>query len=401
MAIETRPERPAGEASQATTPEPSLGDRLGSRFRRWSINPKETLVSFGRSITEAGLRSPVGKIPDRLSELRDRFVEGVCSPVEKARDRLVDRAQLYVAENADKAIDNVVYLKASRRVKRRFKKLVAQGGISVPYSDHQGHGDGLALAELTELHCELAGEVGEVETAFPLQGYAITMAKSWKTGHQGDDLKNSYELFEKAALKKGLVTIPSTRTVDELRYGLSREHMIAELRPFVEKVRGGFGIALLPEGSIQAGRHPEGKSKRHIFGAQKVVNNNLIDFFEFIERVAKKHHLGNGQPFYAPWAVHGSYSFIESLPEQEPKLTKYGKTMLFLAALGVPVGRLRLGIKATMLMPFTEEEVIGDLGPEWRKNQEAFNDYAMRKVVKVLPRRAKGYYRKKELRKAA
>lgn len=314
---------------------------------------------------KSGLWLPAAGIRERLTEVREWLVDG---------------AKVHAAP---RILNDAVDLHSSRAVDNRFKLLLVNNGIPEAFSDHQGHGDGIALAKVTRHHRELAARVGH-----PFQGYAITMAKSWDTGHQGADLKNSYDLLKEAALKWGLVTLPSTRTVDELRYGLSRDQVIAELRPFVEKLHEGFGIALLPEGSVEAGRPRLGAASREdIKGMQKVTNNNLIDFYQLAKKVGKR---TGKKPFFAPWAVHGSYRFVESIPGKEPKLTKLGKRVLMMAAIGLPLGPFR--IQATLLMPFTEEEIIADLGPKWMEDGDAFNTYAMRKVALGLPPKARGFY---------
>lgn len=314
---------------------------------------------------ENGLWLPAAGIRERLVEVREWLVEG---------------AKVHAAP---RILNYAVDLHSSKAVNNRFAFLMADNGMPEDYSDHQGHGDGIALAKVTRHHRMLAARAG-----YPFQGYAITMAKSWETGHQGADLKNSYELLKEAALKWGLVTLPSTRTVDELRYGLSRDQVVAELRPFVDKLHEGFGPALLPEGNVEAGRPRLGATSREdIKGMQKVTNNNLIDFYQLAKRAGKR---TGKKPFFAPWAVHGSYRFIESIPGKEPKLTKLGKRMLIMAAIGLPLGSLR--IQATLLMPFTEDEIIADLGSKWMKDRDTFNTYAMRKVAVALPPKARGYY---------
>ncbi len=322
------------------------------------IDPK----SPGRS---SSLWLPTAGIRERYQEVHNWLIAG---------------AKIHAAP---RILNFAVDLHSSEAVDNRFTSLIADNGIPEEYSDHQGHGDGIALAKVTRRQRKLAARAG-----YPFKGHAITMAKSWDTGHQGADLKNSYDLLKEAALKWGLVTLPSTRTVDELRYGLPRDQMVKELRPFIEKLHEGFGIALLPEGSVEAGRLRLGAtSGEDIKGMQKVTNNNLIDFYQLAKRVGKR---TGKKPFFAPSAFHGSYRFIESIPGKEPKLTKLGKRMLFMAAIGLPLGRFR--IQATMLMPFTEEEIIADLGSKWVEDGEAFNTYAMKKIAIALPPQARGYY---------
>lgn len=282
---------------------------------------------------------------------------------------------------AGRVIDNLVVVQLTGAVDARINELITQGGTPVVYANHQGHPDGIALAQVSSY----------LQGRYNLPGLAAILASSMSSGQQGAQLKAVYDLLVEAGRKRGLEPIPFTRRKDEERYGMDRQ-TARELRPLGEKIREGYGLALLPEGSIQGGRHPEGMGIEDIYGMQKVNGGGLITFFELANRWSQA-----GKTFFLPVALEGSFRIMQSLEGEvagetgEPKLTRRGKWSLFLAALGIPFGRLK--IKATLLTPFTEKEIRGDLGDDWRRDDEGFNAYAMRKLLSALPHAAWGDYR--------
>lgn len=273
----------------------------------------------------------------------------------------------------------------------RFKDLVVEGGVPVLYANHQMHTDGMALASVGGYLRNVTRERGFFGRhsigAESIMGFATILAVTMENGQQGEELKLTYDLLVGGAKRMGLLPIAITRQKDQDVYGADRKKIGAETLPLARALRAGYGIAFLPEGTVQGGRHPEGSSIEEIYGMQLVGNDNLIRFFEFAERILTSE---GRWPFYQPTSLHGSFRIMQSPKECKPKLTKEGKISIILAALGIPFGIKK--IQANILMPFTEEEIICNLGAGWRSDPPAFNSYAMRRIAPYLPAVARGVY---------
>lgn len=293
------------------------------------------------------------------------------------------RAVGWIKDRAvDRTIDAHVDLKSPTEVKARFRQLVSQGGVPLVYANHEGHGDGIALAVVSE---HLRNLVSRGDN-YPLKGLAIILAKSMTNGAQSDDLKRSYEMLIDGGRRKGAEPITVTREKDEELYGMRRS-TLAELRPLREKLAEGFGVALLPAGTVQAGRHPEGKDIEDIYGMRKLTNRSLLDFYELMRKWLEPH---GKWPFFQPVGLHGSFRLMQSADGGgAPKLTPIGKRSLMQTG---PLGIALVKIETNMITPFDESELMQDLGQDWTKGVDRFNNYAMRIVAKGIPLNARGEY---------
>lgn len=268
-------------------------------------------------------------------------------------------------------------IKPHQGVVKRVKELISMGGVPILYADHEGHFDGAAIAAIAGYTRKLSGG--------SIRGYATLLAASMEDGHQGAQLKSTYDLLVGGARRMGVRTVSSTRIKDVVQYGMSREHMVGEVRPFIRALREGYGIASLPEGTVQGGRHPEGASIEAIYGMREVNNNNLIELFNLARRVLEQ----KGKwPFYWPASLYGSFKIMQAPEGGKPTLTERGKWSLIMGVLGLSLVRIQAGL----LMPFTEEEIANDLGANWMDDSPSFNRYAMKKLKTGLPPVAWGVY---------
>lgn len=284
---------------------------------------------------------------------------------ESARDGFIGRA-----------LDYIVDVKMTGE--RQLRQLIKQGGVPIFYANHEGHGDIIVMAKISEY----------LRRKELLEGLAIPAAMSVQTGDQGEEIKTSYDLFNKVLQRRGVEMVFVTRKSDREQYGIDRKGAIGEVRSFVEKIKKGYGIAVFPEGTVQGGRHPAGTSRENIYGMQEVQNNSLIDFYRLINNCLA--HKG-GFAFYVPVGVHGSFRIMESREimvegkeapiKDKPKLTPYGKVIIVLSAFGISTHAIR----AEVLDPFTEEQIIGDLGSGGMKDSTGFNNYAMDRINPALP----------------
>lgn len=322
---------------------------------------------------ESGLWLPVTGVRERLGETRDRFVVGT---------------KEWLTWNI---LHNTVKLNRSNEVGNRITEELARGNMPCGISSHEGHGDGMAFALAAEDIMFLWSQIGinNYPQRFPLRGAIAPMARSWKTGHQGAHLKNSYEFLKPAAERMGLFTMPHTRPKDIRKYKLSRELIMQEKDEFEARINEGFMPLLLPAASVIAGRHPEGASMEDINGMPLIRNNVIRDSLETTNNAAK--NLTGGESFFVLLALHGSFRYVRAEGDNEPKLTRRGLASLALGAVKLPLVLPK--IQATMLMPVTRKEIIADLGSGGLRDSMVLNDYIMRKIAADLPLHARGAYK--------
>lgn len=298
-------------------------------------------------------------------------------------DRMSEGVVTWVKNTAvDRTIDAHVKLISPQEVQDKFRQLVSKGGVPLVYANHQGHADGIPLAVVSQ-HLRNLVSNGQDR---PLRGLAIILAKSMANGAQSSDLKMSYDLLIEGGKRKGAEPITVTRDKDEQLYGMRRS-LLEELRPLRGKLIEGFGVALLPEGTVQAGRHPEGASKEDIYGMQRLTNRSLLDFYEYMKKILRRQ---GKWPFFQPLGLHGSFRIMQSADGGgAPTLTPIGRRSLMQTG---PLGIALVRIDANLLAPFDEGEVIADLGAGWASDTDKFNTYAMRKVARGIPLTARGEY---------
>lgn len=279
---------------------------------------------------------------------------------------------------AEKTLNAHVNRHIEPLVEARIKDLMKAKGVFIIYANHQGHADGIALAVISEYFRQLAVCVG-----FDLKGFAAPMARSWSSGDQNIELKQSYDLLSGAGRKYGLESFPVTRKKDA-KYGMDRRQMILELRPFREKLQQGYGIMILPEGSVDGGSYVKGTKK--IKGMRKIDDDSLMLWIKLAE---KEKPQPDSEIVLQPLALHGSFNLARK-ENGATRLTPEGKWSLVAGAFGIPLGIQK--IAATLLMPYTIHEVALKLGDNWMDKKEDFNKDAMRRLRPGLPPDAWGYY---------
>jgi len=291
---------------------------------------------------------------------------------EKARPRMLART-----------MEAHVDLKVPTEVRKETQRLMAAGGVPLAYYNHEGHPDGIA----TVVHAEYLRKMAKrSDVEQPLRGLAVPIAKSMATGDQSQELTGVYEELVEAGRRKGLEPVPTRRLADK-KFNMDPKLAWVDLLPFIRLFNQDYGLGLFPEGTVQGGRHPEGTDIEQIYGIQVIENNSLIGFFGAMRHVLSS----KGKfPFYLPTGLHGSFRLMDCPEGGQPVPTEEGRKSLTLGALtGFALHRIR----ANMLMPFTEEEVIADLGLNWMEGTETFNNYAMKRVLPGIPPQAWGVFR--------
>lgn len=356
MAIETRPERPAEEASQAITPKPFLIDRLGSRFRRWNINPKGIISSISKPATE--FRSSLYGVPMKL-----------------VKSKLLERPRNFLLRNA---IQSVVKLSSTQEINGEIKKEAAASKVFILIINHQQHIDGFVFAVIGKhTRCLVAATPGA--SAFP--GFIAPAAKSWEEGHQGGHLQVGLEFFRKAGEQVGVKVQGATRKKDENQYAMGRYQLLAEMLPIArEMCRENRGLALLPEGSWKGGRHSKGAGVEDIHGMQPFAVN-MVSWINTVQRVTHK------EPVIIVGGLNGSYRCVwnrekEDGNPEDPRITPEGWRALILGMFGLRIGYRRIEAKLQSVITLAKLEAVV---PNWRENGEAVNNYLSEQIEEAIP----------------
>lgn len=350
MAIEIRSkEIPHGEElSQTITSETSFIDRLGSRFRRWNINPKEIASSLSKSVT--AFESYLREVPGKLIEPPKNFF-------------------------LRNAIQTVIDFQHAKELDSEIQFQMAYGKkVPILVTNHQQHIDGFVFAVVGK---HIRRLVASMWCALPFPGFIAPGAKSWDDGHQGGDLKAGLDVFRKAGEQLGVEIIMTTRKKDE-KYGM--KVTLAEARPIIRGLRLGKGFSILPEGSWKSGRRPQGAGVEDIYGMQPFAVD-MAEWIGIVERETGK------EPFIVVAGINGSYRYVwngedEKGEPENPKITPEGWRALILGMLGLRIGYRRIEAKLQSVITLAKLEAAV---PNWRENGEAVNDYLSEQIEEAIP----------------
>lgn len=341
------------ETSQAITPKPSLIDKLGSGFRKWSINPKEIVNSLGTSAV--GLWSSLREIPGRLVEPPKNFF---------LRNTIQTVVDFQHAQELDSEIQyQMVYGKK----------------VPILVTNHQQHIDGFVFAVIGK---HIKRLVAAMWFTPPFAGFIAPGAKSWDEGHQGGDLKAGLDVFRKPGEQLGVEIAMATRKKDK-KYGMKIS--LAEARPIIRGLHLGKGFAILPEGSWKSGRHPRGAGVEEIYGMQPFVVD-MAEWIQIVERETDK------EPFIIVAGINGSYRCVwngedEKGEPENPKITPEGWRGLILGMFGLRIGYRRIEAKLQSVITLAKLEAA--VGPNWRENGEAVNNYLAEQIEEAIPEYAR------------
>lgn len=284
-----------------------------------------------------------------------------------------------------RVVNGVVRLHVSDQFEADFRREIVTG-VPFVYSNHHGHIDGFAYAVLTEYLCQIASET---PGAFPLKGLAMPIAKSFIEGQQGLGPRLWYHFFNSTLRSMGYLTLPATREVDG-KYGMSRDGVVGEILPIARLINKGYGMALLPEGTVQGGRHPEGAGVEDIYGMQQIKDDYLKEFSKIALKMAGRSDRGI---FFVQMGVDGSYR-LQYSPENvqkegPPRVTKEGLRAFKQAFLGQDP---EVWIDARVNRLITVDELIHKLGNNWLEDGARLSDDLMAQVLPSIPERVWGEY---------
>lgn len=245
----------------------------------------------------------------------------------------------------------------------QYFSLVQESQRPLPYANHQSYADGFALAKL----------VRRLQRIAPIKGFVLPVASSFVSGHQNENAGIFYRLTKAPLEARGLKTVPYTRDVDS-KYDQQKDS--DQLRDFIKFARDGYSFALLPEASMEGGRHPKDSALDQINGMQEFDPENITAFFNLLNR-------GSRRSFFVPVGIHGTYRVWHPTyhkPQQDIYPTLFGISS-------------RTVVEVNVGMPVTSDILQQNLGSQWKNDRFAVTRFLMEQVAGLVPDQARGKYK--------
>jgi len=190
---------------------------------------------------------------------------------------------------------------------RKAVNLIKAGAFPIIVSNHQSHADVIVHALIAERIIK--------ETGGLLKGFRIPYAISVSTGHQGKNINFLFRFLKDWFEERGLLPFPVTRDKDKSEYGITdlSRHSVPALK---NAGREGFGVSILPEGTVQAGRKDHYSIHRMRHGVEGGIE------------LAKQ----TGNVLFLPVSIHGTYNVFN--PDRRlPSLNATISTLVGLAGI--------------------------------------------------------------------
>ncbi len=235
--------------------------------------------------------------------------------------------------------------------------------VPVIVSSHTAHLDCLPLAGVAKTLTAMINRIGERR----LQGFIVPIAASMETGNQGSIVKEGAERIGKiTAQQYNLQALSYARAKDKEKYDIPGNPQ-EFIRDLTGQARNGYGVAVFPESTMQAGRTKKHKllGKTERFGMQE---------FKYMEAIAIIIRRTGKVPLYIPVGIDGGFR-LESPDNNRPTLPYLGEIFLthphHTKLVSVRVG-----------LPISHEEI----------GSADINDFLGKKVAALLPPEARGVY---------
>jgi hypothetical protein len=265
---------------------------------------------------------------------------------------------------------------AGREIIQRVKR----GKLLIAYADHESHYDGRALAKATHILMDSANSVLEPEDRY--QGFVLPKATTIDTGHQDSTLQKYSEESMKRNMAQDdyVVTEDYTREKDQKLHHLP-SNKIAFLRNMKKHIRSGFGIAVLPEATVQGGRNVNrGKIKPWISinGMQPLEEPTM----DLMVRLVRNEGY---EPILVPIGIYNTFRIFSPDTLRPPTSTILRAALPFLPK---DLVKIKVGL------PMSINEIESSLESQGIPlNANSLNAFLGREVSNLIPGRARGLYR--------
>lgn len=272
--------------------------------------------------------------------------------------------------------------------KDQFLECLSDGGVPIGIAFHFSHVDGLVLAEASQPLLELVREAGL--TSF-LPRFMIPVAASMESGDQGVFLKNIYPHMKAYAAERGLIHIPIVREKDEKEYRMKATR--AQIIDYQNALRENSGVILLPEASVDAGRHVNWWFNDYIKGVTELQDDSILRLCMDSERYSQR------KPFFffiIYRGTHHLYSPDSKLPTPEGLIGLSDWTSHLLETIGYVPPLVEVSYEGIV---GREELALGNYSDLKRVKGEdrkalvtRINGCLMRRGVALLDPKYRGFY---------
>ncbi len=179
-------------------------------------------------------------------------MERLTGEAENIKEKVLRKVIEWIVENIDH-VEELFALDFPLEYLDQTAELVAEGRRIMLVANHQSHADvfplGLAAYALTERINLALARVAPMDSSF--YGFVGPKAASVETGGQGSLIAEFFDQIEPWLLEHKLDLISIVRG----KYEKDESRTIKELARITKKVRSGqYGLAILPEGTVEGGR---------------------------------------------------------------------------------------------------------------------------------------------------
>lgn len=234
--------------------------------------------------------------------------------------------------------------------------------VPIIISNHQSHTDGIPLSVVADTLTHLGNRARPPDQ--PLLGFVLPVAASLETGHQSRFLAQGLEQIQPQLRKRQLITLSYTRQKDRQRYGIQSSN-ISFMRNLIRGLKNGYGLALLPEASVEGGR----RGLNGIHGMQEFSGVDFGQVFEILGRLGKK-------ALFIPIGIDGGYNVVD------PNTNKL--TARFIRALATPLDFSFIDVNIGM--PVSGDTLLD-------RDQKNISHLLAERVAALVPEQARGVYK--------
>ena len=166
-----------------------------------------------------------------------------------------------------------------------YIEAIKEGYLPIVVGNHQSHVDGIESSLPIEILTNVANE--KLPEGQKLKGFALVIASTVYSGHQGAMMKGFFDETFPLAEKRQLFPLPHTRPQDQQRYDIKTKRLSQLFKDLIYTMNEGYAVAVLAEGTTTAGkknkeRKPNGmqefmpSSVRMLISAAKEANKRIM-----------------------------------------------------------------------------------------------------------------------------
>ncbi|MCL5970326.1 MAG: hypothetical protein M1450_02410 [Patescibacteria group bacterium] len=318
--------------------------------------------------------SPTGRA---INEYGQKLVKGadqlLVTPVKKAAGRIAAPPIMgFLVPRSEHIIMEPIQPEFPPFFRQALQKEAKDpNALFVLVSSHQNWADGLAMAKVTKPITSVINDVRDLEHKTP--GFAVLIAKSMATGHQGAFIKEGLKRMQPILSRYNLETLLYTREKDTREYGLKPDR--SELRNLVDMIDQGYHIAVFPEASVEGGRKK--KRANTVNGMQRFYG---VDF-EQLQRLAEKH---DKRIVVILMGINGAFKIFSSHAKL-PTMESVGAIVFNRQVKDI--------VEVKTELPFPLEQAITEIRNQGQEvTSKTIGDNLGKRTSKLVPENIRGVY---------